>query len=164
MAVADTFEVANAAVMYHARKIVSPFADSLTPESTSVHSENRNEVSETDFLDDFVDGLTYCTWNSLGQTLTAAALMDVLQSFADNGIKITNLIIDDGWQSVSSGDSQFKRGWASFEADPAAFPKGLKATTAEIRERFGIHHISVWHALLGYGVLSPHTDTESNIP
>ncbi|KAF7542986.1 hypothetical protein G7Z17_g11111 [Cylindrodendrum hubeiense] len=68
------------------------------------------------------------------------------------------LIIDDNWQSIDyRGPSQFQYGWKEFEAEPVAFPKGLKATISHIREKHPhIQHIAVWHALLGYwGGLAP---------
>lgn len=48
------------------------------------------------------DGLTYCTWNSLGQDLTEEKIFNALDTLAKNGINISNMIIDDGWQSVVS--------------------------------------------------------------
>lgn len=68
------------------------------------------------------------------------------------------MIIDDGWQDVDrEGDSQYQHGWKSFEADPQAFPDGLKKTISKIREKHPhIQYIAVWHALFGYwGGLSP---------
>lgn len=49
------------------------------------------------FLD---DGLSYCTWNGIGQHLTEEKLFSALESLAKNEINISNLIIDDNWQSL----------------------------------------------------------------
>lgn len=71
---------------------------------------------------------------------------------------VTNLIIDDNWQSVDNhGQSQFQRGWTDFEANKQGFPGGLKHTATTIREKHpNIQHIAVWHAILGYwGAVSP---------
>lgn len=70
---------------------------------------------------------------------------------------MTNLIIDDNWQSLSSGETQFQRGWTDFEANKEGFPSGLKSLTTDIRIRHpNIKHIAVWHAILGYwGGVSP---------
>ncbi len=46
------------------------------------------------------DGLSYCTWNGIGQHLTEQKLFDALESLAKNEINISNLIIDDNWQSL----------------------------------------------------------------
>ncbi|KAK3117659.1 hypothetical protein LTR53_000788 [Teratosphaeriaceae sp. CCFEE 6253] len=148
VAVAETFEVANAAVWYHARTVLGTYGD------TTADSEVKTLVDEhvkPEWLEEWYDGLTYCTWNGLGQNLTADKIYAALDSLDNEGIRITNLIIDDNWQSLSTGDSQFKRGWTEFEANKEGFPEGLKATTAEIRKRHpNVNHIAVWHAILGY--------------
>jgi hypothetical protein len=46
------------------------------------------------------DGLSYCTWNGIGQHLSEQKLFDALESLAKNEINISNLIIDDNWQSL----------------------------------------------------------------
>ena len=77
---------------------------------------------------------------------------------AKNDIHISSLIIDDNWQDIDhSGKSQYHHGWNAFEAQPTAFPKGLKDTVSQIRAIHpSIKHVAVWHALLGYwGGISP---------
>lgn len=98
------------------------------------------------------------TWNSLGQQLTAEKILRALDALAENDITVSSIIIDDNWQDVDdSGNHQWQCGWKDFEADPKAFPGGLKKLTSEIRSKHkNIHHIAVWHALLGYwGGLAP---------
>lgn len=48
------------------------------------------------------DGLSYCTWNGIGRELTEQKIFDALESLAKNNINISNLIIDDNWQSLVS--------------------------------------------------------------
>ncbi|RPA83433.1 glycoside hydrolase [Ascobolus immersus RN42] len=92
------------------------------------------------------DGLTYCTWNSLGPKLSEQRILDALADLDKSGIMISTLIIDDNWQTRDDANR-----WLRFEADPVAFPKGLAHTTAAIRKRFPhIRNIIVWHAMLGY--------------
>lgn len=98
------------------------------------------------------------TWNSLGQQLTEKKVLEALDKLDENKINISNLIIDDNWQDIDyRGDSQWQYGWNDFEAEPKAFPRGLKALVSEIRSKHkSIQHIAVWHALLGYwGGLAP---------
>src|SRR5690349_21809756 len=96
----------------------------------------------------------YClgTWNALGQDLTHDKITSTLNGLSENGINITSLIIDDGWQDIDSrGPSQWQHGWKDFEAKPNAFPRGLKGLVSEIRNSHkNIQHIAVWHSLLGY--------------
>ena len=73
-------------------------------------------------------------------------------------VLVTNLIIDDNWQSLDNpGEHQFIRGWTDFDANKEGFPRGLKHTTTKIRDDHpNIQHIAVWHAILGYwGGVSP---------
>lgn len=92
------------------------------------------------------------TWNALGQDLTHEKITSTLNGLSANGINITSLIIDDGWQDVDSrGPTQWQHGWKDFEAKPDAFPSGLKGLVSEIRASHkNIQHIAVWHSLLGY--------------
>ncbi|RWA06827.1 hypothetical protein EKO27_g8278 [Xylaria grammica] len=67
----------------------------------------------------------------------------------------------DNWQDVDyDGPSSNSYGWRRFEAEPTAFPNGLKHTVSQIRQILpSIEHVAVWHALLGYwGGISPHGD------
>ncbi|CAK1354255.1 unnamed protein product [Cercospora beticola] len=167
VAVADSFEVANAAVWYHARKIVQSY--SAADEETATVEQLIKTVQPVDnpnpeWLEDWYDGFTFCTWNALGQKLTAKNIYDALDDLAKENINISTLIIDDNWQSLSKGDTQFTRGWSAFEANPEGFPDGLKKTTAEIRKRHpNIKHIAVWHALLGYwGGIDPNGEIAQN--
>ena len=157
-AAAHTFEVANAAVMYQARKIVAgdvPINKSRTSEIQKLMTDDV----KPEWMENWYDGLTYCTWNALGQDLTEEKIFNALAILKENNITITNLIIDDNWQSLdSNGVTQFDMGWSQFEANPHGFPKGLKHTAMTIRENHpNIKHIAVWHAILGYwGAVSPH--------
>lgn len=83
-------------------------------------------------------------------------MLSAVDTLAENKIKVTSLIIDDNWQSIDyRGPGQFQHGWVEFEAEPKAFPNGLKGTVSRIREKHPhIQHIAVWHALLG--ILHPY--------
>ncbi|KAK4507265.1 hypothetical protein PRZ48_001000 [Zasmidium cellare] len=147
VAVAQSFEVANAAVFYHARKVVRSYDVSSTDNEVA----KRWDEVKPQWLEEWYDGLTYCTWNGLGQNLTDKKILEALDSLSKENINVTNLIIDDNWQALSKGETQFVRGWSDFEANKDGFPDGMKATTTEIRKRHpNINHIAVWHAILGY--------------
>ncbi|KAB2574208.1 putative galactinol--sucrose galactosyltransferase 1 [Lasiodiplodia theobromae] len=157
IAVGKSFELANAAAMYHARRLVMKWDAAADEIEAEIKAMEKNEM-HAQWLEEWYDGLTYCTWNGLGQHLTEQAIFDALESLQKNDINITTLIIDDNWQSLDhEGQDQFKRGWLEFEANKEGFPNGLAHTTAEIRQRFkNVSHIAVWHAILGYwGGISP---------
>lgn len=168
VAVADQFDVAMSSVMYEARKAVRPFKEDHSSEqaATPISPPGDSYVMvekdpEVQWLANWYDGLSYCTWNGLGQNLTEEKLLEALRSLKDNGINISNLIIDDNWQSLDSEvRPQFKRRWKQFEANPSAFPRGLKHTIQAIRENHrNIEHIAVWHALFGYwGGIAPDSE------
>jgi hypothetical protein len=168
VAAAQDFEVAMSAVIYEARKVVKPFAESRTvTEDQAPPSPLGDDIVIVDkdpqaqWLTEWVDGLTYCTWNGLGQDLTEEKILRGLSALKEHGIHIVNLIIDDNWQSLDNeGESMFKRRWERFDANAKAFPKGLKQTVEIIRRANpSIQHVAVWHALLGYwGGICPNGD------
>ena len=162
--VGRTFEAANAAAMYHARKLVqtNQYMSGELREEIKVQLDNGVKA---EWMENWYDGLTYCTWNGLGQDLSEQKIFDALDILKANKVKITNLIIDDNWQSLDNpGMSQFKRGMTDFEANEENFPKGLKYTAFTIRENHpNIQHIAVWHAILGYwGGISPDSTISRN--
>jgi len=166
VAVAASFEEGLAACMYYARNIVSQHVALSAEEHEAVAKIKQVEAAETkedgdvkaDWVQDWYDGFTYCTWNGLGQNLTEEKISGALSSLEKNGIKISNLIIDDNWQSLDNeGGNQMVRGWKEFEANPKGFPQGLRTAITSIRTKYpNIRHIGVWHAILGYwGGISP---------
>jgi len=154
-AVGQSSEDAVAAAMYYARKLVMKYAMA----SGELNAEMNTLAAgfKPKWLQSWYDGLAFCTWNSIGQNITEEKLSNTLASLAKNNINISSLIIDDGWQSVNSGDSQFQTAWLEFEASKERFPRGLKATVGDIREKYkNIKHVAVWHALFGYwGGIAP---------
>ena len=152
-----TFEEANAACMYQARNIVSR-PGSLSKELQEAIDAPVDQDARAQWMENWYDGLTYCTWNGLGQDLNEQRIYNALDTLDKNDIKITNLIIDDNWQSLDNpGKGQFERRWTDFEANKEGFPHGLKYTITNIRDNHpNIQHVAVWHAILGYwGGVSP---------
>ncbi|THW41129.1 raffinose synthase protein-like protein Sip1 [Aureobasidium pullulans] len=150
VAVANTFEIANAAVMYHARKIVGGYESATGQVEVETKALMEKNV-KAEWLEEWYDGFTYCTWNGLGQKLTVDKIIEALESLKNAGIIIENLIIDDNWQSLTEGKTQMERGWTDFDANKEGFPQGLKHAVTDIRKKHpNINHIAVWHAILGY--------------
>ncbi|KAI1811300.1 glycoside hydrolase family 36 protein [Poronia punctata] len=162
-AVGEDCDSAMSAVVYHARSVVtftSEMEDSISPKGTIQSEDVRPE-----WMQNWYDGLGYCTWNALGQNLTEDKILNAVDSLKENDILISNLIIDDNWQDIDrSGANQHSYGWNRFEAEPQGFPDGLKHTITQIREKFSsIEHVAVWHALLGYwGGISPNGEIAKN--
>lgn len=98
------------------------------------------------------DGLTYCTWNGLGQDLTPAKILEALDTLKGNDIHVDTLLIDDNWQSLDfAGADNFYYAWTGFEANTEHFPSGLKDLISTIRKSHPcISDIAVWHGIFGY--------------
>ncbi|KAJ5025298.1 glycoside hydrolase family 36 protein [Bipolaris maydis] len=148
--VGKSVEDAIAASMYYARRLVMAYEESIG----QIDEETKALVDDfkPQWLENWYDGLSYCTWNGLGQKLTEDKIFDALESLQKNEINISNLIIDDNWQSLNTeGGDQFDNAWMEFEANKNGFPRGLKATVGHIRDKYKhIKHVAVWHAMFGY--------------
>ncbi|KAI9825876.1 MAG: hypothetical protein M1832_000817 [Thelocarpon impressellum] len=156
--VGTDYESAVAAVMYHARRVIQE--EGVTSDDAEEEAKAFLDGVKPEWMENWYDGLTYCTWNGLGQNLSEQKVVDALRSLKQQNVNITNLIIDDNWQSLDNvGSSQFIQGWAEFEANKQGFPNGLKEAITKIREEHSyIQHIAVWHALLGYwGGIAPNS-------
>ena len=155
VAAGRNFESANAAVMYHARKLVR--GDEYITDDMKAAMQTANQSVDAYSMEQWYDGLNYCTWNGIGQDLTEDNILSALEVLKENNIKITNLIIDDNWQSLDDRGWALQHRWTDFEANKNGFPKGLKHTIESIRrQNSNIQHISVWHAILGYwGGIAP---------
>jgi hypothetical protein len=148
VAVGHSLEFAMSASMYHARKLVMKY------QAASGESAAEEEALMKDYkpqwLQNWYDGLSYCTWNGIGQKLTEEKLFEALDSLKKNNVNISNLIIDDNWQSLNhEGGDQFQNAMTEFEATKTGFPRGLKAAVSDVREKHpNVKHIAVWHALV----------------
>lgn len=98
------------------------------------------------WFEDWIDGLFYCTWNAMYTDVTEEKILHAVAGLDKQGIQVTGVIIDDGWQDIDD-----KRRWQSFEPTKSRFPNGLRGTVTTLKKRFPyIKHVGVWHALLGY--------------
>lgn len=89
-AVGTTFEEANAAVMYHARKIVHGDEQMSIDIKKEMKSLIENDV-KAEWMENWYDGLTYCTWNALGQDLNEDKIYNALNILKDNNVQSTPL-------------------------------------------------------------------------
>lgn len=155
VAVGQTWHSAVEAAMTATKRFVNR---QIAQEEQISGSRIRAAPEEGQNLESWYDGLTYCTWNGLGQHLTPAKILDSLDVLKKNEIDVTNLIIDDNWQSLDySGFDNFYHRWTDFEANTENFPGGLKNLISNIRNQHpGIADIAVWHGIFGYwGGMSP---------
>ncbi|CAO2649606.1 Nn.00g069910.m01.CDS01 [Neocucurbitaria sp. VM-36] len=130
------------------------FEMALSTAISQLHSQLPNYATDgAGELSDWYDGFSYCTWNGLGRELNVQRILDALGGLTEQGIQITNLIIDDNWQSLDEGGSTnpFEYKWTDFQANKENFPQGLRHLTEQVRQyQPYIKHIAVWHGIFGY--------------
>ena len=88
VSVGSSFEVANASVMYHARKLITQDVstkDDFKSEIASIMEQTAKVDAK--WYEQWYSGLIYCTWNSLGQQLTADRIYHSLDILQENDIK-----------------------------------------------------------------------------
>lgn len=92
VAVGNTFEKANAAVMYKARSILQPYMQVSAEDQQVVDGlDKKSKDVNATWIQDWYDGFTYCTWNGLGQNLTEEKISSALASLEKNGIRSKTL-------------------------------------------------------------------------
>ncbi|MFA6962693.1 MAG: Sip1-related alpha-galactosidase [Opitutaceae bacterium] len=104
----------------------------------------RSEKSLPDSIDDF----GWCTWDAFYKDVSPAGVLAGLTSFSAGGVTPRLVILDDGWQSTCRAASGEE--YLSSFAPNARFGHDLGPLIREAKQRHGVRHFFVWHALLGY--------------
>ncbi len=107
---------------------------------------NRFRMLEERILPDFMEGLGWCTWDSLGQNVSEQAILDKMDEFQKLGIPVSYVLIDDGWSWVNQETLELR----GFDADPVRFPGGIAQTVRLLKNRYHVKKVGVWQALKGY--------------
>jgi hypothetical protein len=96
VAVGRTFDNANAAVMYLARKIVSDH-NAISPELEAVmknlQEKNEEEDVHASWIQNWADEFCFCTWNALGQNLTENKITEALESLKKENINSASVFM-----------------------------------------------------------------------
>ncbi|TGO29522.1 hypothetical protein BPAE_0014g00730 [Botrytis paeoniae] len=157
-AVGKTVEEGITAAMDHAKRVVRQGLN-IEP----IQSGNLEGFPDPKDKKSFNDELVYCTWNSLGPTLTSTTLFGALDDLGKSSMYPSTIIIDDGWQSITPfGSENFpnQHRWSRFEASSTSFPEGLTNLSLRIRKSYPwIKNIGVWHGIFGYwGGIDPESE------
>lgn len=131
----------------------------VLPYTTTGQTRPSNNVA--------VDKLGWCTWNAFYTDLNGSRIVEAVRSLQhDHDIPVRWMIIDDGWQHIttSSDDTERKKKdvesngfqWSqrlqSCREDPLKFQDlSLKDTIQRLRNDFGMK-VWIWHTLAGYWV------------
>jgi hypothetical protein len=90
--------------------------------------------------------LGWCTWDAFYHQVNACGIYHKLEEFREKHLPVGWVLIDDGW-SQADYDKQELQG---LDAAPEKFPDGLLGTIDHIRKEYGVAHVGVWQALMGY--------------
>lgn len=124
-----------------------PYALIERCEDYALHLLGREKgVPEKKTLPPVFRGLGWCTWDSLGQGVSEAAILEKMEEFREKKIPLSWVLIDDGW-SLANREKLTLRGLL---ADPERFPEGLAGTVKTLKEKYGVKHVGVWQAMKGY--------------
>jgi hypothetical protein len=86
VAVATSFDIANASVMYHARKVSMDLMEKSGEIPRELQVQKEEDEVKPNWYEEWYDGFGYCTWNSLGQDLTEQKIFEVLDGLRENDI------------------------------------------------------------------------------
>lgn len=92
------------------------------------------------------ENIGWCTWDSLGQNVSEAAIFAKMDEFQEKGIVIPWVLIDDGWSYVNRETLTLK----DLDADPERFPNGIAGTVKVLKEKYQVSYVGVWQAFKGY--------------
>jgi raffinose synthase len=100
----------------------------------------------------FIDSFGWCTWDSFYTGVDHEKVMEGLQSLQKAGVSPKWLVLDDGWQSVAHPNAPNGKQWYDRLTDIRSNDKfaSLRMTVKEAKERYGVKHFIVWHAIQGY--------------
>ncbi|MDI4648210.1 Sip1-related alpha-galactosidase [Cohnella hashimotonis] len=91
-----------------------------------------------------LDRLGWCSWDAFYHKVNEEGLLQKAEELQRLGVPAGWFMIDDGWSDVRDGKL------ARFEADREKFPGGLGHTIGQLKKRFDIRHVGVWHTIAGY--------------
>jgi hypothetical protein len=83
-AVGKSLDTAVAAAMYYARKIVLKY-EKVSGELDAEYKA-LSEGVKPEWLENWYDSLSYCTWNGIGQRLSEEKIFEALDSLKENDI------------------------------------------------------------------------------
>jgi len=120
----------------------------------AMHSmEIKGGLRQTKKFPDLFRKFGWCSWNalgryggSLGERITADDLYDAARSFQNDQYAMPWMLIDDGWQMLDASG----RKMSGFDAVRKKFPLGLSGTINNMKKKYGVPHVGVWHTITGY--------------
>ncbi|WP_274362984.1 Sip1-related alpha-galactosidase [Paenibacillus thermotolerans] len=94
---------------------------------------------------EILEYLGWCSWDAFYTQVNAEGLLEKAGEFAAAGLPVRWVMIDDGWSEISAD-----RRLRSYDAAKEKFPDGLAPVIRDMKRRFGIRWVGVWHTIAGY--------------
>ena len=88
----------------------------------------------------------WCSWDAFYHRVNEKGLLEKMQELKEKQIPVRWVLIDDGWLDADY-EKQVLKG---LDADREKFPDGLAACVEKLKDGYGIDHVGVWHAVMGY--------------
>lgn len=90
--------------------------------------------------------LGWCSWDAFYHQVSHQGILDKMQEFQEKAVPAKWVLIDDGWLSADYEEQVL----TDLDARKSQFPKGLYGCVRELKGRYGIEKVGVWHAIMGY--------------
>jgi len=88
----------------------------------------------------------WCTWDAFYHDVSHDGIRGKMQEFRDKQVPVKWVLIDDGWLHADY-DACLLEG---LDAGKEKFPEGLSGCVRELKEKWGVEKVGVWHAVMGY--------------
>lgn len=88
----------------------------------------------------------WCTWDAFYHCVSHDRIMEKMKEFEEKQLPVKWVLIDDGWLDADYD----KKVLRSLSSENERFPKGLKGCVKELKEKWNICSVGVWHAVMGY--------------
>lgn len=92
------------------------------------------------------DYFGWCSWDAFYHQVSHQGIVEKMQEFREKEVPVKWALIDDGWLSADYEENVL----TDLDARKSRFPEGLRGCVKELKEKYGIEKVGVWHAVMGY--------------
>lgn len=92
------------------------------------------------------DYFGWCSWDAFYHQVSHQGIADKMQELREKKVPVKWALIDDGWLSADYEEQIL----TNLDARKSQFPEGLRGCVREMKKKYGIEKIGVWHAVMGY--------------
>lgn len=90
--------------------------------------------------------LGWCSWDAFYHKVSQQGIFDKLEELQEKKVPVSWALIDDGWLDADYESQKLK----GLDAAADKFPDGLKGCAEQMKARYGLSQVGVWHAVMGY--------------